>query len=214
MNHAVLLLNEAAKLLQGKLTLRWVKAHIEGDQYRGNHFADANARQGAEAWDRESLLWDFEVPERPFASIKTELQEIMLKQWDRRWKQNIFKEAKAEATKLWFPSIDLKKAFTLIKNSNRVQYSILMQAITGFNHLRAHSSKVDLNKNIGPNCNICKQEYAMTAEHILTRCDAFGLLRLHIFGREDPKLNNLTPRQLARFLDEANIGWLPGDPEV
>ena len=49
----------------------------------------------------------------------------------------------------------------------------------------------------------------MTTEHLFTDCEALGLLRLNIFGTLNPILCTLTTGQFVRFLDEANIDWLP-----
>ena len=201
----MLALNNAAKLLPGGLTLRWVKAHVDNsDQHRGNAFADASAREGAEG---EGLLDPLDIPLRGMTTIKSEIFGFVHKNWQSRWKHNPFKEAKALATRLWFPKVDSKKSFNLLNNRSRVDYSIMVQAITGCNHLAYYESKVS--QDVGANCTICRRPLKMTSEHIFTECEALGNLRLQIFGHHNPKVEAISVPQLARFLNEAPIGWLP-----
>ena len=201
-------LNQAASCLPDGLKVRWVKAHVDGsDQHRGNAFADGSARAGAEG---EGLLDPSDIPLRVMTTIKSELYSFVQNGWQRRWKHNVFKEAPALATKLWFPAVNPKKAFQLISNRSRKDYSIMVQAITGFNHLAYHESKVNaIAAQRGSNCTICRRPLKMTAEHIFTECEVFATQRLRIFGHHRPEVETITVPQLTRFLNEAKVGWLP-----
>ena len=200
-------LNNAAKFLPGGLTLRWVKAHVDGsDQHRGNAFADASAKEGAEG---EGLLDPLDIPLRGMSTIKSEISGYLLKFWQVRWKQNPYKESPALATKLWFPIVNSKKSFNLLNKRSRSDYSIIVQAITGFNHLAYHECKVNQLAERGPNCSICRRPLRMTSEHIFNECEAFATLRLRIFGHHSPAIETISVPQLTRFLKEATIGWLP-----
>ena len=212
---SVLRLNEAAKFLPGEVTLRWVKAHLDGTEFRGNNFADAAARSGAIAEDVEALLEPQDIPLRPLSSIKYEILQLLRKQWNTRWTQNTNKDAGSVQTKLWFPELNSKKSFQLMHQRNRFDFSILVQAITGFNHLSYHNAKIDKSENTSRRCTICKKSVlsgeVMTTRHLFTECEALGLLRLRNFGTHEPVISQLPISQVTRFLTEANdiIPWLP-----
>ena len=126
---------------------------------------------------------------------------------------HIFEEAKE--TKLWFPEINSKKSFELMHQRSRLDFSILVQAITGFNHLSNHNAKLDKMENTSRRCTICKASVltgeVMTTNHLFTECEALGLLRLRIFGTHEPVISQLKISQVIRFLTAANkiIPWLP-----
>ena len=84
--------------------------------------------------------------------------------------------------------------------------SIMVQAITGFNHLAYYESKVN---DCSPNCTICRRPLKMTTEHLFTECEALINLRLRVFGHHCPQVNAISVVQLVRFLKEANVDWLP-----
>ena len=209
----VLRLNEEAQQLPNGLTVRWVKAHKEGNQFRGNHFADSNARMGAEAKDLSYLLDPQDIPLRQLSAVKAELLSILRHQWHLRWTQNLLKnDAPADETKIWFPDISSKKAHDLIHNRPREDYSIIVQAITGFNHLANHEGRIDKSKNTSKICSKCRKPGSlMTTEHLFKDCDALATLRLELFGNHNPELTSLTSRQFCRFLSRANVAWLPVD---
>ena len=168
---------------------------------------------GAEAQDPSYLLHPDDIPLRQLTAVKSDLLAILHKQWNLRWTQNLLKsDALALATKLWFPEINSKRSCELINNRPREDYSIIMQAITGFNHLGHHESNIDLSKNTSAICTICRKPGSdMTTEHLFTECDALALTRLRMFGTHCPELKSLSSQQFCRFLLEANIAWLPVD---
>ena len=91
---------------------------------------------------------------------------------------------------------------------NRYEFSTLIHAITGHNHLPYHEHVQDRQKS--PMCTICKIEGTlMTLEHLITECEAFGQYRLQMFGTHSPNLTTLKIGEVAQFLRETNVGWLP-----
>ena len=175
---SALRLNDAARFLPGGLTLRWVKAHLEGSQFRGNDFADKAAKAGAEAIDVEALLEPQDIPLRPLSAIKFDLMKILRQQWNIRWTTSTDKDGRESAaeTKLWFPEINSKKSFQLLHQRDRVDFSILIQAITGFNHLSNHNARIDKLENTSRRCTICKASVltgeVMTTKHLFTECES------------------------------------------
>ena len=66
-------LNTAASVVD-KLTIRWVKAHLDDSQlHRGNHFADKTAKEAAMAMDEDFLVHPDEIPLPTTSSIKHEI---------------------------------------------------------------------------------------------------------------------------------------------
>ena len=63
-------LNQAAKTMNS-LTIRWVKAHLDDSVlHRGNFFADATAKEAAQAVDEEHLVHPDEIPLPSIATLK------------------------------------------------------------------------------------------------------------------------------------------------
>ena len=86
---------------------------------------------GAVAQDPSFLLDPDDIPLRQLSAIKAELLEILHNQWNKRWTQNLLKsDALAAETKTWFPEVNSKKSFELIRNRPREDYSIIVQANT------------------------------------------------------------------------------------
>ena len=108
-----------------------------------------------------------------------------------------------------FPTLNPKKAFQLASGRSRYEYSILVHAITGHNHLAYHENKQ--NKEVSPMCTLCEEpDSIMSTQHLFTECPALALNRHMIFGHHSPSV----PYQLSipaavRFLRETNVGWLP-----
>ena len=197
------------------LTIRWVKAHL-GDSilHRGNFFADQTAKEAAQGIDIESVD-PLEIPLKSLAAIKTAIHPYFIKEWDRRWLHNLLgTPAKCLATKDWFPKVNPKRSFELLSNRSRYEYSILVHAITGHNHLAYHEHKQDNSKD--PTCYLCKKPGSlMTSRHIFTNCDALALQRHHYLGHHSPIAPfTFSVNQAIRFLRVTNIGWLPSDEVV
>ena len=206
--HTVQTLNEVAKTFD--ITIRWIKAHLDDSvQHRGNAFADASAKLGAIAADTESLVHPDDIPLMSLHSLKVKVHPYLVKRWDYRWVNNMYDQAKCKETKDWFPKSNAKLAFQLLSGRSRYEFSILIHAITGHNHLAYHESKQD--SRVSPMCFICQQSGTlMTTKHLFTECDAFGLLRLRIFGTDKPSTPyTFSVNQAVLFLRESNVGWLP-----
>ena len=86
--NTVLRLNEAARFLPGGLSLRWVKAHLDGAQFRGNNSADEAAKIGAKALNDEALLDPREVPNRRLSALKFDIMQLLQNEWNKRWTIN------------------------------------------------------------------------------------------------------------------------------
>ena len=143
--------------------------------------------------------------------------KILRQQWNMRWTQSTNKDGREAAaeTKLWFPEINSKKSFQLLHQRNRVDFSILIRAITGFNHLSNHNARIGKTENTSRRCTICRRSVltgeVMTTKHLFTECEALGALRLQNFGTHIPIIHQLSVSQVTRFLTEASkiIPWLP-----
>ena len=185
---------------------------MDNSTSRGNHVADDAAKIGAEARNDEALIDPRDVPYRQLSAVKYDLMQLLRKEWNRRWTLN---EKDARETKLWFPEINSRKSFELMHQRSRFDFSILVQAITGFNHLSNHNARLDKMENTSRKCTICKASVLtgqfMTTNHIFTECDALARYRLRIFGTHEPIISQLTVSQTIRFLTETAkiIPWLP-----
>ena len=209
-HHTVQLLNEASNCLDN-LTIRWIKAHLDDSElHRGNAFADAAAKLGAIAADFESLVHPDDIPLPSLKALKTQIYEYFMKEWNRRWITNAYSAPPCRQTKLVFPEVNPKKAFELLAGRNRYEFSTLVHAITGHNHLPYHEHVQ--NRQVSPTCTICEIDGTlMTLEHLITECEAFGNLRLNMFGTHNPQLTSLKIEEVARFLRVTNVGWLPSN---
>ena len=210
--HVTQLLNEAADNLES-LSIRWVKAHVDGsEQHRGNAFADSAAKLGAIAADSESLVHPSDLPLRSMGTLKTELFSYYRGIWKHKWRNNLQGQPKCRETKLFFPEPNPKLSYDLITKRSRYEYSVLIHAITGHNHLAYHEH-VQSKRTSDPTCTICKiPDTIMCTEHIFRECEAFGALRLQIFGTHNPDtLDKLPTSQIIEFLRETNVGWLPSN---
>ena len=208
--HTIQLLNEASNCLD-KLTIRWIKAHLDDSElHRGNAFADAAAKLGAVATDYESLVHPDDIPLPSLQALKSQIFDYFMKEWNRRWIANAYGQPPCRQTKLVFPTINPKKSFEFTSGKSRYEFSTLIHAITGHNHLPYHEHVQ--NRQISPTCTICKIEGSlMTLEHLITECEAFGTLRLEMFGTHNPQLSLLKANEVARFIRTTNVGWLPAD---
>ena len=111
-------LNRAGSVLD-RLTIRWVKAHLDDSQlHRGNHFADETAKLGAMAIDEEFLVHPDEVPLPSIASIKHEIYQYFVAEWNKRWKDTT-RKPKCKATKDWFISINARTSFQLMSGRSK-----------------------------------------------------------------------------------------------
>ena len=206
-------LNSAARQVSS-LKIRWVKAHLDNSiLHRGNYFADASAKIGAQGQDKESHIFEDDLPYRSFNVVKSEIHGYFMKEWNTRWVNNFYK-AKCRETKHWFPTINPRKAFQLISGRSRYEYSILVHAITGHNHLAYHENKQ--NKEHSPVCTLCEEPGSlMTTKHLFTECPSIALTRQLTFGTHAPEVPyTFSTHAAVRFLRETNVGWLPTEEKL
>ena len=151
-----------------------------------------------------------DIPLSSLKALKTQIYDYFMKEWNRRWITNAYSAPPCRQTKLVFPEVNPKKAFELLAGRNRYEFSTLVHAITGHNHLPYHEHVQ--NRQVSPTCTICKIDGTlMTLEHLITECEAFGNLRLNMFGTHNPQLTSLKIEEVARFLRVTNVGWLPSN---
>ena len=164
------------------------------------------------ALDEDFLVHPDEIPLPTTSSIKHEIYLFFVAEWNKRWKDTT-RKPKCAATKDWFPSINPRHSYQLMNGRSRYEYSVLLQAITGHNHLAYHESKMD--DTIDPKCTLCKKEGTKeTTRHFLTECDALAAARLRTFGTHTPAVPyTFTIAQVTNFLKTytSEVGWLPAD---
>ena len=114
---------------------------------------------------------------------------------------------------LFFPEINLSRSRKLLFGGNsRKGYSIILQMISGCNHLAYHQVRIGTMDD--KPCRYCRAEGSEeTAEHLLSDCDAFFTLRHRTLEDHSPPkpFDHLSARQLLSFCKEALIEWLPAD---
>ena len=162
--------------------------------------------------DVESLVLPEELPLPSISYLKTAIYPYFEKEWDRRWVNNLMgTKAICRQTKEWFPHVNKRKACQLLLGRSRYEFSIIIHAITGHNHLAYHEHVQD--REVSPTCTLCNQEGTkMDTKHIFTECEALGLKRQQIFGNHNPEVPfTLSVGQMIRFLRETDIGWLPDE---
>ncbi|GBO39130.1 hypothetical protein AVEN_81032-1 [Araneus ventricosus] len=91
------LVEEIQGLIDGTISLHWVKAHIG---VAGNEVADKAAK---EATIRPTVDLHLGIPERSF---KTRIRSLLLKEWHERWNRD---DAKGRYTFSIFPKVSTKR---------------------------------------------------------------------------------------------------------
>ena len=114
---------------------------------------------------------------------------------------------------LFFLEINLSRSRKLLFGGNsRKGYSIILQMISGFNHLAYHETIIGSMQDW--TCRYCKVEGTQeSSEHLVSECDAFAYKRFRILGHPFPPkpYGWLSPGKLLDFLREVPIQWLPED---
>ena len=119
-------------------------------------------------------------------------------------------------TKMFFPNLDLGKSKKLLFGGNsRKGYSIILQMISGTNHLAYHDTKIGHMHDW--TCRYCKAPSSKESTyHLITECETFAyklfITLCHPFP--PPPYDYLSAGQLLSFCKEAFIQWLPEDPDV
>merc|ERR1712110_205508 len=215
---AVQTLNNAARIVDN-LTIRWVKAHQDDSiLHRGNYFADQLAKDGAQAKTQKvtglaSLVHPDEVPLQSLSTLKTKVYGYLKTEWIRRWQTPKATKAQCRQTKHWFPTLNPLKSFQLLHGRSRYEYSVLLHAITGHNHMAYHENKH--NPQHSPKCTVCDIDgTVMTTQHLFTECESLAQTRLSVFGKLTLDIPyDISIPAAVRFLRETaeKIGWLPVD---
>ena len=121
--------------------------------------------------------------------------------------------ASCRQTKHWFPTPHPLKSFQLLNGRSRYEYSVLLHAITGHNHLAYHENKH--NTQSSPMCTVCNIDgTSMTTQHLFTECEALAQTRLSVFGKLTLDIPyDISIPAAVRFLRKKGekIGWLPVD---
>ena len=131
-----------------------------------NEQADQLAKQG-------TTSQNIRRPPRTWASVKRDVSGSLIKEWNRRWKD----ERTCRQTRLMLPQISsnfTKYLFQL----DRIDASTVIQFVTGHNHLWYHQFKCG--HNVSPTCRLCDLDDE-TAWHLLTNCLAVMHSRVNIF---------------------------------
>ena len=133
----------------------------------------------------------------------------MLRRWTTRWHHN----EPCRQTKDFFPFPRPALAYDIMR-SNRVQFSILVQVISGHNFLRYHQFLINNDDDeyvANPQCPLCQKTGSrQTTFHILAKCEALAAQRLMVFGSPFlVGLVDITKQQILGFLDETKIEFLP-----
>ena len=196
------------------LTIRWVQSHQDDSTlHQGNAFADHLAKQGAMAKNLATLVHPEDIPLQTLATLKSKVYSHLKAEWTRRWQNPLPKQAKCRQTKHWFPRPNPRTSYQLLSGRSRYEYSILVHAITGHNHLSYHENKH--NTEHSPMCTVCNiPGTSMTTQHLFTDCEALANKRLKIFGTHTINIPyDISIQNAVQFLRECSedVGWLPVD---
>ena len=112
---------------------------------------------------------------------------------------------------MWFPEVNPKKSYQLTNKRTRYEYSKIVQAITGCNHLAQYENKIGNPEVHTPQCTYCNKLGSVeNTEHLFTSCDFFAITRLQQFGTHEPLPETLKDIEVDKFVDFMNmINWLP-----
>ena len=177
-----------------KITFQWVKSHIG---IQGNELADTLAKCGT----TDVLLSQADSPALSLNSTRALLQGKFDDHWTARWQAR----PDCRQTKQWFPSVDKHQSQRLM-HLDRDTLSIMVQLITGHNHLRRHSALVDPDEE--SECRLCLEDEE-SSFHIVAECPALARARQSVLGHHvlaSPLTWSVL--QVLGFLREAHIEHL------
>lgn len=110
-----------------------------------------------------------------YNEIKTKIEKRYRSQWEKDWQT----AKEYRQTKIWFPKLN-KIESKLILQRSRFELGLIIQFITGHNHLHYHRSKCD--DNVDDKCRLC-QEGQESSWHIAAECPALTEQRKAIFKK-------------------------------
>jgi ribonuclease HI len=150
-----------------KVSLYWVRAHVGTE---GNEEADRAANEGR----TEVQLGPEPFLPVPLTYIHNLIKGELTQRWNQRWKTL----TTCRQTKNWFPVVDQRRSMTLINKSKRADYGVVIQFITGHNHLRRHEALVT--PGLDKMCRLCNEKEE-TSFHLATECPRVRSYRSEAF---------------------------------
>ena len=189
------LLNAAATKCDN-LYIRWLS--------KGNgHIGQANTLA-----KEASTLMTGTVPDAPLPT-KITISTLLTSGTDTQW-VNLFHllryPEECRQTKQWWPTVDKKRSQQMLALKRR-QWGIMVQFMTGHNHMGRHNNIVDANED--PECKLCNHGYPQTTAHIIGEClnPHLTQIRVNLFGRRQisPPFNNLAIGKVLAFQLQSGI---------
>ena len=222
------LLNVAANLLGGNLTLRWCKAHVERtpgyagpdgyvDTWDPNDQADRNARRGAEGHP-ETLVDTLDLPGKPMAVIRKLVFRAVHNQWKKEyinWKESKLNICEIAHFREFWPEIDASKSNKVMDliGKSRKDFSIYVQLTSGADYLNKYGHKLgEANHDYCDQCG--DQSKPENLVHLL-ECPALRDYQQNNFTSfpftKGP--SRLPVREVSSYLRELDsiIGFLPDE---
>jgi ribonuclease HI len=185
--NTVYLLNNLGR--QNRVVIQWIKAHVG---HPGNEMADKLAKEGA------SQLQPSRFPTGvSMALLKLQSTKAMTDQWNRSWRT----PRPCRQTKLWFPYVSPRKSKMLL-SKGRVTLGLLVQFMTGFNHLGYHVH--NMGKCEDDTCRLCL-ESTEDSWHLASDCPATWHIRQDLWGIRGPDMHSWTTSQVCRLVDHPSI---------
>ena len=225
---AVGLLEVAARLLKGNLTLRWCKAHVKRtpgyagpdgytDTWDPNDQADRNARRGAEGHP-DTLVEVTDLPGKSIATVKNIVYKRIYKEWKYNyihWEESKLGISKMSHFRLFWPEIDATKSNKIMDfiGESRKDFSIFVQLLSGADYLNKYQFK--LGENDHDFCDQCGDETKFENFAHIIECPAFIEQRQNNFTSfpfiKEPWC--LPVKEVACYLRELDsiIGFLPNE---
>ncbi len=181
-----------------KVELRWVKAHVG---HEGNERADELAKEGA-----NNPIQGVE----PYLGLTKKMvtarvNEITEETWNIRW---LAQKDKYRQTKLWFPKRDMAKSKIIVKNLDRGEIGLMVQAITGHNFLKRHEAIITPGKD--PMCTLCKEKEE-SFHHLVEDCPALLRQRRELLMTTSMEVQlpvEWDPIKLLKFIKDPTVAKL------
>ena len=188
---------------ENRVSLNWIKAH---NGHAMNDIADNLAREGSASFGPHP-----QIP-MPDSYVKSLIDGETERRWNAGW---IHTEGHRQ-TKLFFPTVDKRKAAKLYKSSKSL-YSQAIRWITGFNGLAYQNHKINPTEFPSPLCQLCGGWTEETSSHLITECPSLFWERLHAFQTTNeleclakikiPELFSFLKNQKVRMME--NISEFP-----